>query len=169
MPPCFLDEAEHRTKFGVGTLQIVMITMLGPTIFFSLYPVAHQKKAHHQHVLIFSLHKQDTGQLSGWNDFYWQSICIGFKQLSWECNDKDHSHRLEGQAKSGQRVTRNELVQWVGMESLSCNDAISGIKHLLRIACDVPLYRMQCPIKNQGGRSLQCSWRSTYKKTAQAI
>lgn len=87
-------------------------------LFSSLYTVAYQKKKHSQHVLILSFYKQDNGWLSNSNNFYSQSICIWFKYLSLECNDKVHSHCLEVEARSGQRVVNNELVQLVGTESI---------------------------------------------------
>lgn len=72
LPACHLvsfDKAKHRTKFREGTLLLVMIML--DSSYFPLYlscgPSEKLTQSTRSH---FSLHKQDTGQLSHWNNFY---------------------------------------------------------------------------------------------------
>lgn len=81
-------------------------------VFFTFYRVVHQKKEHSQHVLIFFLHKQDTGQLSDWKNFYSQSICIWSEQLSWEWNEKSLFLWYRELGQIGQRVASREVMQF---------------------------------------------------------
>lgn len=81
-------QGQPRSQAPNGHTLLPVTRRLGFSVACILSPMAHQKKERSQYVLILSLSKQDTGQLSDWRNFNSQSICPWLKQPKWECSEK---------------------------------------------------------------------------------